>query len=114
MTEIKPCPRGHAVADIGFDDEFEAHVIRCMECNWRTWGHTESEAIEGWNTRTPDPSLIAGLREAREAGQALYDAVGAWEKPESGWFTPAVLQAGERWSAVLVNLDTLLSQEGQP
>jgi hypothetical protein len=36
-----------------------------------------------------------------DAGQALYDAMGKWTKPEQGWFTPELLAAGERWCAAV-------------
>lgn len=83
MTDVKlePCPSGHAVSDIGFDDEFEAHVIRCMECNWRTWGHTEAEAIAAWNQRhQPQEREAAGAGMSTESMVTQAEAARFWAK----------------------------------
>lgn len=54
-------------------------------------------------SRDRERELEARAHDLLVAGQALHEAVGKWEKPEQGWFTPAVLSAGERWFALARN-----------
>lgn len=82
LAELKPCPSGHSgnIAT-NYDDEFEAYSVDCNHpgCTWRTWGNSEAEAIEAWNTRRPSPpdGEIAELALVpRQITEAQADMIG--------------------------------------
>lgn len=55
----------------------------CDICRWRTWGHTEYDAITAWNTREPDPTYwqlqhAAALRVIDELRAANAREGGEW------------------------------------
>ena len=141
MTEIKPCPfcggdgsgphrirYSRPLQDVTWEDGSEiteAFHINCVRCGISNGSHglcngyrTPEDAARRWNTRTPDPSLLNGLREAREALAGLlahpgthHDRCIHWEEVGCDCEFSEITNGAR---TVIANLDTLLSQEGQP
>ena len=124
MTEIKPCP--FCGSEAQFESSFSGGpYVLCVECGAaEMFANNEKHAATLWNTRTPDPSLIAGLREAREALENFRLAAEYWAGCDEGCpaddaHSEIMISVGE-WPAeahatavaTLANLDNLLSQEG--
>lgn len=116
MTEIKPCPHcgGEAqrftLTEDDGPDNAGGDVItctRCGACSHVEFGRKEN-LVSRWNTRTPDPSLLNGLREAREA---LADATAFIRGDISGPSQRNGILRDAR--TTLAHLDTLLAQEGE-
>ena len=112
MTEIKPCP--FCGSEAQFESSFSGGpYVLCVECGAAAmFANNEKHAAALWNTRTPDPSLIAGLREAREALARLY-AVADYMIDGAFPCSPEQMAAFDVTDAALAKLDTLLSEGGQ-
>jgi hypothetical protein len=56
LKTLLPCPKGHDSARViggpgtAAGPKFWAG---CDHCHWRTWGDTEAEAANEWNSRCP-------------------------------------------------------------
>ena len=59
--ELKPCPFCGGEAEIVGDDYME-WIAECVECCASSMTYaTEAEAVEAWNTRTPEQAIAATL-----------------------------------------------------
>lgn len=120
MTEIKPCPnpwgcsgsQAPVCTHYNFDGNSALRHVVCHSCGERgPVRPTEAEAIAAWNQRAPAPSLLNGLREAREALAGVYEWADQLANGATWHFRDQ--DPAKAAKATLAHLDTLLAQEGQ-